>query len=66
MKKALAILCVAMSLSPLALSGCERTVSEQVKSSTDSNGKTKTESKTVTQDSGGGVTVTEEKHTSNP
>ena len=51
---------------PLAMSGCGRTVSESSKTTTDSNGVQKTESKTVTQNDNGGTTVTKEKSVTNP
>ena len=60
-------LIVALSAAvPFGFVGCDRTVSETSHSSTDANGVTKTDSKTVTQDPGRGVTVTKEKTVSNP
>jgi hypothetical protein len=51
---------------PLAFVSCDRTVSETSKTTETPNGTVKTDSKTVTQDNNGGVTVTKEKSVSNP
>ena len=62
MRNALSLLIVLAIAVPVAtLAGCDRTVSETTKTSSDTAGNVKQETKTVTQDSGGGITVTKDK-----
>ena len=62
MRNALSLLMVLAIAVPVAtLAGCDRTVSENTKTSSDTAGNVKQETKTVTQDSGGGITVTKDK-----
>ena len=65
MRTTLSILTVLAIMSPVALTGCDRTVSETSHSSTDANGNTKQDTKTVTQDPNGNVTVNKESKTVN-
>ena len=65
MRTTLSILTVLALMSPAALTGCDRTVSETSHSSTDANGNTKQETKTVTQTPSGDVTINKESKTVN-
>jgi uncharacterized protein YdeI (BOF family) len=61
--KTIALILVMALAAPLALSACDRTVEEQTKTKTNSNGSTQIEQKKTTESPNGDVTVTKEKKT---
>lgn len=63
MRKTLSILLAGFLALPLALAGCDRTVSQETHKTVEPNGTVKEQTKTVTQDENGNTTVREEKST---